>query len=174
MKVPSNAEACVSVGGCVLAVDLLTTAHETAERTSVPLQSNLIASTAFVEPQKEWHYLSKDGAQVGPMEKDGIRRAWSKQEIDWNTKCWASGMTEWRKLCDIRELRWALASRVSVLKPTQVGDVELEFELLIIFLSWLQITWENLITLLRNVKFSCLVCVGVLMWICKILDFPVT
>lgn len=125
MKVPANAEACVSVGGCVLAVDLLTTAHETAERTSIPLQSNLIAATAFVEPQKEWHYMSKDGVQVGPMEKDGIRRAWSKQEIDWNTKCWASGMLEWRKLSDIRELRWALASRVPVLTPAQVGEVAL-------------------------------------------------
>ena len=119
MKVSSNAEACVCVGGCVLAVDLLTTAHETAERTSIPLQSNLIASTAFVEPQKEWHYMNKDGAQVGPMEKDGIRRQWSKKEIDWNTKCWASSMTEWKKLSDIRELRWALASRVPVLTPAQ-------------------------------------------------------
>ncbi|MCO5552633.1 hypothetical protein L7F22_006148 [Adiantum nelumboides] len=125
MRVPSNAEACVSVGGCVLAVDLLTTAHETAERTSIPLQSNLIAATAFVEPQKEWHYMSKDGVQIGPMEKDGVRRAWSKQEIDRNTKCWASGMTEWKKLSDIRELRWALASRVPVLTPAQVGEVAL-------------------------------------------------
>lgn len=125
MKVPANAEACVSVGGCVLAVDLLTTAHEASERTSIPLQSNLLAATAFVEPQKEWHYISKDGAQVGPLEKDGIRRAWSKQEIDWNTKCWASGMAEWKKLCDIRELRWALASRVAVLTPVQVGEVAL-------------------------------------------------
>ncbi|KAH7286770.1 hypothetical protein KP509_32G022100 [Ceratopteris richardii] len=125
MKVPSNAEACVSVGGCVLAVDLLTTAHETVERTSIPLQSNLIAATAFVEPQKEWHYIGKDGEQVGPMEKDGIRRAWSKKDIDWNTKCWASGMVEWKKLIDIRELRWALASRVAVLTPAQVGEVAL-------------------------------------------------
>nr|GEU86370.1 DnaJ homolog subfamily C GRV2 isoform X1 [Tanacetum cinerariifolium] len=33
MKVLSNVEACVLVGGCVLAVDLLTTVHEVSERT---------------------------------------------------------------------------------------------------------------------------------------------
>lgn len=120
MKVPANAEACVAVGGCVLAVDLLTTAHEASERTAIPLQSNLIAATAFVEPQKEWHYIIKDGTQAGPLEKDAIRRAWSRQEIDWNSKCWAHGMTEWKRLRDIRELRWALSTRVAVLTPVQV------------------------------------------------------
>ncbi|BBM97673.1 DnaJ homolog subfamily C member 13 [Marchantia polymorpha subsp. ruderalis] len=125
MKVPANAEASVAVGGCSLAVDLLTTAHEASERTAIPLQSNLIAATAFIEPQKEWHYVDKDGVQVGPFEKDAIRRAWSKQEVDWNTKCWASGMTEWKRLRDIRELRWALASKVAVLTPVQVGEIAL-------------------------------------------------
>ncbi|KAL2651546.1 hypothetical protein R1flu_019674 [Riccia fluitans] len=125
MKVAANAEMCVAVGGCSLAVDLLTTAHEASERTAIPLQSNLIAATAFIEPQKEWHYVDKDGVQVGPLEKDAIRRAWSKQEIDWNTKCWASGMTDWKRLRDIRELRWALASRVAVLTPVQVGEIAL-------------------------------------------------
>lgn len=116
----SNVEACVSVGGCVLAVDLLTVAHEAAERTAIPLQSNLIAATAFMEPPKEWMYIDKDGTQVGPFEKDAIRRLWSKKSIDWTTKCWASGMSDWKRLRDIRELRWALSVRVPVLTPTQV------------------------------------------------------
>jgi len=120
MKVLSNVEACVLVGGCVLAVDLLTVTHEAAERTSIPLQSNLIAATAFMEPLKEWMFIDKDGAQVGPMEKDAIRRFWSKKSIDWTTKCWASGMLDWKRLRDIRELRWALAARVSVLTSVQV------------------------------------------------------
>eukprot|EP01018_Ginkgo_biloba_P003241 Gb_33273 [translate_table: standard] len=125
MKVPANVEACVSVGGCVLVVDLLTTAHETSERTSIPLQSNLIAATAFMEPPKEWLFVNKAGVQVGPVEKDMIRRVWSKQEIDWNSRFWASGMTESKRLRDIRELRWALASRVAVLTPVQVGEAAL-------------------------------------------------
>ncbi|KAJ1392349.1 hypothetical protein SESBI_35894 [Sesbania bispinosa] len=125
MKVLSNVEACVLVGGCVLAVDLLTVVHEASERTSIPLQSNLIAATAFMEPLKEWMYIDKDGAQVGPMEKDAIRRLWSKKDIDWTTRCWASGMLDWKKLRDIRELRWALALRVPVLTPPQVGDTAL-------------------------------------------------
>ncbi|XP_061362142.1 dnaJ homolog subfamily C GRV2 [Gastrolobium bilobum] len=125
MKVLSNVEACVLVGGCVLAVDLLTVVHETSERTSIPLQSNLIAASAFMEPLKEWMYVDKDGAQVGPMEKDAIRRLWSKKAIDWTTRCWASGMLDWKKLRDIRELRWALALRVPVLTPPQVGDTAL-------------------------------------------------
>jgi DnaJ family protein C protein 13 len=116
----SNVEACVLVGGCVLAVDLLTVAHETSERTAIPLQSNLIAATAFMEPSKEWMYIDKDGTQVGPLEKDAIRRLWSKKSIDWTTKCWASGMSDWKRLRDIRELRWALSVRVPVLTPTQV------------------------------------------------------
>lgn len=120
MKVLSNVEACVLVGGCVLAVDLLTSVHEASERTSIPLQSNLIAATAFMEPLKEWTYIDKDGTQVGPLEKDAIRRLWSKKAIDWTTRCWASGMLDWKKLRDIRELRWALALRVPVLTPPQV------------------------------------------------------
>ncbi|XP_037497273.1 dnaJ homolog subfamily C GRV2 isoform X2 [Jatropha curcas] len=125
MKVLSNVEACVLVGGCVLAVDLLTVVHEASERTVIPLQSNLLAATAFMEPLKEWMLLGKDGAQIGPVEKDAIRRFWSKKEIDWTTKCWASGMVEWKRLRDIRELRWALAIRVPVLTSSQVGDAAL-------------------------------------------------
>ncbi|GJM91559.1 hypothetical protein PR202_ga07941 [Eleusine coracana subsp. coracana] len=121
----SNVEACVLVGGCVLAVDLLTVAHEASERTAIPLQSNLIAATAFMEPPKEWMYIDKDGTQVGPFEKDAIRRLWSKKSIDWTTKCWASGMSDWKRLRDIRELRWALSVRVPVLTPTQIGDAAL-------------------------------------------------
>jgi DnaJ family protein C protein 13 len=123
MKVLSNVEACVLVGGCVLAVDLITVVHETSERTSIPLQSNLIAASAFMEPLKEWIYIDKDGSQVGPMEKDAIRRLWSKRDIDWTTRFWASGMLDWKKLRDIRELRWALASRVPVITPPQVDHV---------------------------------------------------
>lgn len=125
MKVLSNVEACVLVGGCVLAVDLLTVVYEASERTSIPLQSNLIAATAFMEPLKEWLFIDKDGAQVGPVEKDAIRRFWSKKAIDWTTRCWASGMLDWKRLRDIRELRWALAIRVPVLTPTQVGEAAL-------------------------------------------------
>ncbi|PKA53250.1 DnaJ like subfamily C GRV2 [Apostasia shenzhenica] len=125
MKVLHNVEACVLVGGCVLAVDLLTVAHEASERTSIPLQSNLIAATAFMEPLKEWMYIDKDGAQIGPFEKDVVRRLWSKKSIDWTTRFWASGMVDWKKLRDIREMRWALAARVPVLTPVQVGETAL-------------------------------------------------
>ncbi|KAM0969506.1 hypothetical protein TB2_017379 [Malus domestica] len=125
MKVLSNVEACVLVGGCVLAVDMLTVAHEASERTAIPLQSNLIAATAFMEPLKEWMFIDKEGAQVGPVEKDAIRRFWSKKDINWTTRCWASGMLDWKRLRDIRELRWALAVRVPVLTPTQIGEAAL-------------------------------------------------
>ncbi|XP_022893353.1 dnaJ homolog subfamily C GRV2 isoform X1 [Olea europaea var. sylvestris] len=125
MKVLSNIEACVLVGGCVLAVDLLTVVHEASERTAIPLQSNLIAATAFMEPLKEWMFINKDNVQVGPVEKDAIRRFWSKKEIDWTTRCWASGMPDWKRLRDIRELRWAMAVRVPVLTTVQVGEVAL-------------------------------------------------
>ncbi|XP_076911276.1 dnaJ homolog subfamily C GRV2-like [Bidens hawaiensis] len=125
MKVLSNVEACVLVGGCVLSVDLLTTVHEVTERTVIPLQSNLIAASAFMEPLKEWLYIDKDGAQAGPVEKDAIRRFWSKKSIDWTTKCWSSGMSDWKRLRDIRELRWALAGRVPVLTSPQVGEAAL-------------------------------------------------
>ncbi|KAL0451858.1 UNVERIFIED_CONTAM: DnaJsubfamily C GRV2 [Sesamum latifolium] len=124
MKVLSNV-ACVLVGGCVLAVDLLTVVHEASERTAIPLQSNLIAATAFLEPLKEWMFIDKDNVQVGPVEKDAIRRFWSIKEIDWTTRCRASGMPDWKRLRDIRELRWAMAVRVPVLTPIQVGDVAL-------------------------------------------------
>ncbi|KAG6531985.1 hypothetical protein ZIOFF_005822 [Zingiber officinale] len=122
MKELSNVEACVLVGGCVLAVDLLTSAHEASEKTSIPLQSNLIAATAFMEPLKEWMFIDKNGSKVGPMEKDAIRRLFSKKSIDWTTKCWASSMADWKRLRDIRELRWAFAFRVPVLTPVQASN----------------------------------------------------
>ncbi|KAL6517010.1 DnaJ subfamily C grv2 [Orobanche hederae] len=125
MKVLSNVEACVLVGGCVLAVDLLTVVHEASERTAIPLHSNLIAATAFMEPLKEWMFMDKDNAQVGPVEKDAIRRFWSIKAISWTTRCWAPGMADWKRLRDIRELRWAMALRVPVLTPIQVGEVAL-------------------------------------------------
>ncbi|GJN20197.1 hypothetical protein PR202_gb07543 [Eleusine coracana subsp. coracana] len=78
-----------------------------------------------MEPPKEWMYIDKDGTQVGPFEKDAIRRLWSKKSIEWTTKCWASGMSDWKRLRDIRELRWALSVRVPVLTPTQIGDAAL-------------------------------------------------
>ena len=123
MKDLPNVEACVLVGGCVLAVDLLTVVHEASERTSIPLQSNLLAATAFMEPLKEWTFIDNNGTHIGPLEKDAIRRCWSKKDIDWSTKCWASGMVEWKRLRDIRELRWALATRVPVLTSFQVGVI---------------------------------------------------
>ncbi|KAL1208879.1 DnaJ -like protein subfamily C GRV2 [Cardamine amara subsp. amara] len=125
VKVLLNVEGCVVVGGCVLAVDLLTVVHENSERTPIPLQSNLIAATAFMEPPKEWMYIDKGGAEVGPVVKDVIRSLWSKKDINWTTKCRAFGMSDWKKLRDIRELRWAVAVRVPVLTPTQVGDAAL-------------------------------------------------
>jgi DnaJ family protein C protein 13 len=113
--------------------------HEASERTAIPLQSNLIAATAFIEPQKEWYYIGKDGVQVGPLEKDAVRRAWSKEELGWNTKCWASGMTDWKRMRDIRELRWAFANKVGVLTPVQVWDYPLPkhgYILMIWMQSW--------------------------------------
>nr|AAK00435.1 hypothetical protein [Oryza sativa Japonica Group] len=131
----SNVEVCVLVGGCVLAVDMLTVAHEASERTAIPLQSNLIAATAFMEPLKEWMYIDKDGKQVGPLEKDAIRRLWSKKSIDWTTKCWASGMSDWKRLRDIRELRWALAVKVPVLTPSQVLNLQPDWGCCIVYIT---------------------------------------
>ncbi|KAE8675905.1 DnaJ-like protein subfamily C GRV2 [Hibiscus syriacus] len=62
-------ESCVILGGYVLAVDLLTMVHEASERTAIPLQSNLIAATDFMEPLKEWMYADKYGEEAGPLEK---------------------------------------------------------------------------------------------------------
>ena len=120
MKDHLNIESCVLVGGCVLSVDLLTVAHEASERTSIPLQSNLIAATAFMEPLKEWKFVDMDGSQIGPLEKDAVRRFWSKKSINWSTQFWASGMLDWKRLRDIRELRWALGRGVPILTPVQV------------------------------------------------------
>ncbi|KAJ3681674.1 hypothetical protein LUZ60_014247 [Juncus effusus] len=120
-----NVESCVRVRGVTLSVDLLTTSHEASERTAIPLQSNLLAATAFTEPLKEWMILDKEGKQLGPFEKDAVRRMWSRKEVDWGSKCWASGMADWKRMRDVRELRWALAGKVPVLTPTQAGEAAL-------------------------------------------------
>lgn len=117
---------CVLFGGCVLAVDLLTVVHEASERASIPLQSNLIAATAFMEPLKEWMFINMDNLEVGPVEKDAMRRFWSMKEIDWTTRCRTSGMPDWKRLRDIRELRWAMAVRVPILTQIQVTMLQVK------------------------------------------------
>ncbi|RYR30641.1 hypothetical protein Ahy_B01g055382 isoform C [Arachis hypogaea] len=75
MKDLANVEAYVLVGACVLAVNLLTVVHEALERTAIPLQSNLIAATDFMEPLKEWMYIDKEddaGEIVTPT--PGVKR----------------------------------------------------------------------------------------------------
>lgn len=151
LKVLSNVEACVLVGGCILVVDLLTVVHEASERTPIPLQSNLIAATASMEPLKEWMFVDKDGAQIGPVEKDVIRRFWSKRTIDWRTRCWASSMVDWKRLCDIRELRWALATGVPVLTSPQVLKFMQTVDLF--FLVALKFLWTSILYF-RNLSFS--------------------
>ncbi|RYR76596.1 hypothetical protein Ahy_A01g001185 isoform M [Arachis hypogaea] len=69
--------------------------------------------------------LTKKVLKLDLWKKDAIRRLWSKKAIDWTTRCWASGMLDWKKLRDIRELRWALALRVPVLTPPQVESSSL-------------------------------------------------
>lgn len=90
------------------------------------LQTNLLASSPFLEASKEWYYVAPDGVRIGPVTKDVLRRAWSKGEISLETKCWAGGggMEEWLRLKDLRELRWSVAGRGprnAVLTPVQVG-----------------------------------------------------
>ncbi|XLS45587.1 hypothetical protein HN51_002452 [Arachis hypogaea] len=101
MKDLANAEAYVLVGACVLAVNLLTVLR-------------LLWSHS-----RNGCILTKKVLKLDLWKKDAIRRLWSKKAIDWTTRCWASGMLDWKKLRDIRELRWALALRVPVLTPPQ-------------------------------------------------------
>jgi DnaJ family protein C protein 13 len=56
------------------------------------------------------------------VEKDQVRRLWSKGDIDFSTKCWAEGMGDWKPLRAIRELRWAMAKKTAVLTPVQVRN----------------------------------------------------
>ncbi|CAI5949315.1 unnamed protein product [Closterium sp. NIES-65] len=148
VRVQENASACVAVGGCELAVDLLCSAHDAHERTSIPLQSNLLAAaayteppkewfymlpnggcvgpsnllaaTAYTEPPKEWFYMLPNGGRVGPVLKAAVQQARWRGEVDWSTRCWAAGWDEWRRVCDVRELRWAMATGVAILTPAQV------------------------------------------------------
>ncbi|XLU79119.1 hypothetical protein S245_002540, partial [Arachis hypogaea] len=77
MKDLANVEAYVLVGACVLAVNLLTVVHEASERTAIPLQSNLIAAMAFMEPLKEWMYIDKDDAGEIVTPTPGVKRIFS-------------------------------------------------------------------------------------------------
>ncbi|CAH9091638.1 unnamed protein product [Cuscuta epithymum] len=84
----------------VLAVDLLTTVHKASAGTAIPWQSNLIATAAFRKPWKDWMYVKKEGVQAGSVQKDASGRLWWKNEFDWTTKCWTSGMTGCKRLTD--------------------------------------------------------------------------
>ena len=59
-----------------------------------------------------WH-----AGQEGPLSKDEIKQGHARGQLHMGTLFWAVGMAQPLPLCDIRELRWLVASRSGGLTP---------------------------------------------------------
>lgn len=65
--------------------------------------------------------MAGDGTRVGPALKETLQKAWQRGGLHLASLCWAEGWAHWRRLGDVRELRWAMARGAPVLTPAQVS-----------------------------------------------------
>ncbi|GAB4814092.1 hypothetical protein N2152v2_001138 [Parachlorella kessleri] len=145
----ANAVAIVGAGGVELLVDLLTTAHEAADRPVTALaQSNLIAASSFAEERKEWYYYPAAAAAAaavpshqqqgqgppsdlesgrqGPVSKEELRQLAARASLTPATLVWVAGMPQPQPLGAVRELRWWTARGLGPMTPFEVACTALK------------------------------------------------
>ncbi len=57
--------------------------------------------------EREW-YVVVDGVQVGPISMDELSERWQRQELEYDTLTWKTGMSEWQALREVSELNHLL------------------------------------------------------------------
>ncbi|VEN42457.1 unnamed protein product [Callosobruchus maculatus] len=109
---PKNVREAVDAGGVQILVDLTTLAHLHTSRAVVPQQSNVIeAGPGMVERQeREWYY-NLDKKKEGPVTFQELKEMFEKGLINHKTRCWAAGLTNWRALSQLPQLKWYLLAK---------------------------------------------------------------
>eukprot|EP00736_Rhodelphis_marinus_P007754 Rmarinus@m.16594 len=96
-----NAKDFMESGGVTVVVGLLTLVHLDKDRTTVPLQSNLLMSADHgkpVEEPEEIFYGDSAGKRQGPFSLSKIGQLYQDGTIKDTTKIWSQGMKEWETL----------------------------------------------------------------------------
>lgn len=51
---------------------------------------------------KPWYFLTVDREQIGPVGFEALRQKWNQREISLDTLVWCEGMSDWRKINDLK------------------------------------------------------------------------
>ncbi|CAG9859086.1 unnamed protein product [Phyllotreta striolata] len=109
-----NVRDVLEVGGVQILVDLMTLAHLHTSRAMIPAQTNVIEAGPGMKliEEKEWYYNSDKGRE-GPVSFSEMKDLYEKQQINHKTRCWAMGITGWRPLSQLPQLKWYLLAKGS-------------------------------------------------------------
>lgn len=110
----SNVKALIDANGVSILVELLALAHLHTNRAVVPTQNIYLEAGHDMseDNQKEWYYTNGDKRE-GPISFRKMAELYKKGTITARTKCWAAGISEWRFLQNIPQLKWCLVAKGS-------------------------------------------------------------
>ncbi|XP_072378328.1 dnaJ homolog subfamily C member 13 [Diabrotica undecimpunctata] len=109
-----NVRDILDVGGVQILVDLMTLAHLHTSRAMIPTQTNVIEAGPGMKiaEEKEWYY-NRDKGREGPVSFSEMKDLYEKGKINHKTRCWAMGITGWRPLSQLPQLKWYLLAKGS-------------------------------------------------------------
>ncbi|PWV15681.1 putative endosomal trafficking protein RME-8 [Trypanosoma cruzi] len=136
MRVRYNVKLFLDCDGLKPLVDLFTLAHLHVDRPQLRNATNAIENnvdtTDLQDQEKEWYY-TRDGAKQGPISYIRLKQLYEEGEIKTDTKVWAQGLSGWKELKEVPQLRWGIMASKSnkLLTLTEVSCVILDILLLL-------------------------------------------
>ena len=72
--------------------------------------------TIYAEPEpkeedKTWYYLDQGQHQIGPLMLRDLEKAWDESVINENSYIWKEGMSQWKKIKELPEIKKDLAKK---------------------------------------------------------------
>eukprot|EP00796_Vickermania_ingenoplastis_P005967 gene5967-4276_t len=123
-----------SDGPAVLA-ELAPLAHLHVDRPKSYVVTNAIEQASeesdAQSTEKEWYYTAQD-ERKGPYSFTEMKRSFEEGTIDGSTKVWAQGLSGWKELQDVPQLRWGI---ICARKPAIFTLSELTTKILDVFLK---------------------------------------
>nr|VDZ46862.1 endosomal_trafficking_protein_RME-8_putative/GeneDB:LmjF.30.2210 [Leishmania donovani] len=136
LKARHNIKLFLDHDGLAPLMELVTVAHLHIDRPQLKSVSNTIEYAGTLEEmqgrEKEWHY-TQNGAKAGPVSFSELKELYKKGEVTATSKVWAQGMSGWRELGAVAQLRWGVLSAdlPSILTLTEVTCTVLDVFLLL-------------------------------------------
>ncbi|KAG5472440.1 hypothetical protein LSCM1_03839 [Leishmania martiniquensis] len=136
LKARHNIKLFLDHDGLAPLMELVTLAHLHIDRPQLKSVSNTIEWAGNLKEmqgqEKEWHY-TRNGAKAGPASFSELKELYKRGEVTATSKVWAQGMSGWRALGAVAQLRWGILSAdlPSILSLTEVTCTVLDVFLLL-------------------------------------------